>query len=94
MRSGKGFLLRSIMDLFCKRYLKVFPGRQKGAAGGKTDLCKGPEVGKCREKRAFFGLCSWGQVLLGLHCSSGEPWVVSEQKREVLTQAPERGSSG
>lgn len=74
MRCGKGILLHYIMDLFCKRYLKVFPGRQKGAADGKTGLCKGLEVVKYREKRAFFGLCSWGQVLLGLQCTSGKPW--------------------
>lgn len=38
----------------------------------------------------FFSLCSWGQVLLGLHCSSeaigSHGWRLS---REVLTQAPE-----
>lgn len=68
---GEAFLVHSIMDLFCERYLRVYPGRRKGAPGGKTGLCKGPVVGKHGENGAFLfvfsgpgparpGVPSWG----------------------------------
>lgn len=97
MRCEEGFLVHSAMDLFCKRYFRVYSGRQKGIPGGESGPCKGLEVGSV-ERGVHSLICALGigssracGAQLGIH---REPWVVSEQEgSEVPTQAPERGAA-